>query len=462
MNTINNLYKYYFQNPFIGITVCDKDGICIDVNEIQTKIVGISKDEFVGKSLESIVSEHKLSSSATMKVLQSKSEVNMSQASASGNSYEVKAFPVYNEDNEIEYVINYLLDSTALTNYQKEVKRLEKDKIKNEELIKILSAANDGSPFVFASDIMKEKSELAKKIAPTDATVLITGPSGSGKELIANIVHDHSNRMDKPFIKLNCAALPEHLLESELFGYEPGAFTGGKKEGNAGLFEAADGGTLLFDEIGEMPMSLQAKILRVLQDQEVRRIGGDKSIKVDVRIIASTNAPLLKLIEEKKFREDLYYRLNVISIYVPGLEKRKDDIPGLSVHFLVSFNEKYNLNKTIDPEVISYLQSIDFPGNVRELHNLMERIVLQSKSNVITLDEVFMIHNRHEAIDENDSDELLTHTEEQSLKTLLDRYEKKVLKQYIRHYGKTAVIAEKLGIDRSTFTRKLNKYGLEL
>lgn len=462
MKTINDLYEHYFQNPFIGITVCDGKGICIDVNETQTMIVGIPKEEFVGNSLESIVANHKLSSSATMKVIENKSEVNMCQTSSSGNSYEVKAVPLYNENNEIEYIINYLLDSTALNNYQKEVKRLEKDKIETEEIIKTLTESVDGNSFVFASDIMKEKSELARKIAPTDATVLITGPSGSGKELVANLVHDHSNRKEKPFIKLNCAALPEHLLESELFGYEPGAFTGSKKEGNIGLFEAADGGTLLFDEIGEMPLSLQAKILRVLQDQEVRRIGGDSSITVDVRIIASTNASLLKLIEEKKFREDLYYRLNVISIYVPGLDKRKDDIPGLVIHFLAIFNERYNLKKAMEPEVINYLQSLEFPGNVRELHNLMERIVLQSKSNLITLGDVFTIHNNHEALEEDESDELLTQTEDLPLKTILDKYERKVLKQYIDRYGKTAVIAERLGIDRSTFTRKANKYGLDI
>lgn len=250
-------------------------------------------------------------------------------------------------------------------------------------------------------------------------------------------------------------------MESELFGYEPGAFTGGAPKGKAGLLEYADGGSILLDEIGEMPMQLQAKLLRVLQDQQVRRIGSTKDIKVDVRIIASTNADLKKLIAEKKFREDLYYRINIVDIKMPGLDKRREDIPLLIAHFEKRFNQKYDFNKKFSIDAINYLMGLDYCGNVRELQNIVERLIVQSSNDVITLEEAFAAMGILTIEEDGEGGrELIKVEEEMSLKKIMEQYERKILLHYKKVYGKGTVMAEKLKTDQATISRKLKKYGL--
>lgn len=225
------------------------------------------------------------------------------------------------------------------------------------------------------------------KVAPTDARVLVTGPNGSGKELVAKWLHEKSNRAEGPMVEVNCAAIPSELIESELFGHEKGAFTSAVKQ-RIGKFEQANGGTLFLDEIGDMSLSAQAKVLRALQENKISRVGGDKDIKVDVRIIAATNKDLLHEIKENRFREDLYHRLGVILIHVPPLDERKEDIPTLVDKFLKEIAEEYgNAVKKIDPKAIEYLQKLSWPGNIRELKNVVERLVILSDS-TITVDDV--------------------------------------------------------------------------
>ncbi len=234
---------------------------------------------------------------------------------------------------------------------------------------------------VGSSPVIRNLIDIIEKVARTDSTVLLLGESGTGKSLFAKTIHALSERKDKPFITINCAAIPEHLLESELFGYEKGAFTGAYAS-RKGKFELANGGTVFLDEIGDMPLSLQPKILRVIQDKEIERIGGDKTIKVDVRIIAATNRDLKKLVEEGKFREDLYYRLNVIPIYIPSLRERREDIPLLVEYFLDLYNKKHGKRVKITPEALKVMMDYEWSGNVRELENLMERLVVM-KDDVI-------------------------------------------------------------------------------
>ncbi|GAB6066562.1 sigma-54-dependent Fis family transcriptional regulator [Aquifex pyrophilus] len=235
------------------------------------------------------------------------------------------------------------------------------------------------------SKAVRRLIELVEKVAKSDSTVLLLGESGTGKSLIARTIHYESPRKEKPFVTVNCAAIPENLLEAELFGYEKGAFTGAYAP-KKGKFELANGGTIFLDEIGDMPLSLQAKILRVLQDREIERLGSEKTIKVDVRIIAATNKDLKKLVEEGKFREDLYYRLNVIPIYVPPLRERKEDIPLLIQHFLKEFNEKYGKEVYLTKEAMERLLEYDYPGNVRELSNIIEQLVILNEGKVDTTD----------------------------------------------------------------------------
>ncbi len=303
---------------------------------------------------------------------------------------------------------------------------------------------------------MLELFDLIKDIAKTNSTVLITGESGTGKELIANAIHFNSDRIKKPFVKVNCGVLAENLLESELFGHVKGAFTGAIRD-KLGRFEMANGGTIFLDEIGDISLNMQLKLLRVLQEGEFERVGGTETIKVDVRIIAATNRDLQELMRKGEFRQDLYYRLNVIPIEVPPLRERKDDIPLLVTHFLTKFNEQFNKNiDSIDDEAMQCLQEYDWPGNIRELENLVERAVVLNKTGRLTLKDFppYIVQKREPALEvEIDSD--------QSLNDLVDNFEKQIIMKALRenNFNKLRT-AEKLGIHRSTFMSKLKKYGI--
>ncbi len=266
--------------------------------------------------------------------------------------------------------------------FEKEKRKIEEEKNYLQKQLNTIMSKTGIEGIVGKSKKILETVEIVKQVAKTPATVLLTGESGVGKEIFARSIHNLSDRVDKPFIKINCAAIPEDLLESELFGYEKGAFTGAHSL-KKGKFELANGGTIFLDEIGDMPLLLQSKLLRVLQEKEIERLGGTKPIKVDVRIIAATNKDLEKMVREGTFREDLYYRLNVIHIKIPPLRERKEDIPVLIFYFLEKFNKMYGKSLTISEELVKILTEYDWPGNVRQLQNTIERMVILSKSKIL-------------------------------------------------------------------------------
>ncbi|NLM03812.1 MAG: sigma 54-interacting transcriptional regulator [Clostridiales bacterium] len=300
-----------------------------------------------------------------------------------------------------------------------------------------------------SSKIMEVK-ERTKKVANYDSTVLITGESGTGKEVFARAIHDASQRADYPFIGINCSAIPESLLESELFGYEPGAFTGASKKGKAGKMELANKGTFFLDEIGDMPLFLQAKLLRVLQDKKVTRIGGLKPKELDIRIIAATNKDLRELIKKRMFREDLYYRLNVIPIALPPLRERLDDIPILAEYFLRIYNERFQKNiKGFTSEAMAFLMSYPWPGNVRELENIVEYGINFAENDYISIEDI------------KDRFENFIYTGTKSLKEMVQEYEYQVINKYLEKFGNTdegrKKTSEILGISRATLYRKLSQ-----
>ncbi|GAB4339944.1 MAG: sigma-54 dependent transcriptional regulator [Calditrichia bacterium] len=302
---------------------------------------------------------------------------------------------------------------------------------------------------------MLELFDLVKDIAQTNSTVLIRGESGTGKELIANAIHFNSDRIKKPFVKVNCAVLAENLLESELFGHVKGAFTGAIRD-KMGRFELANGGTIFLDEIGDISPNMQLKLLRVLQEGEFERVGGTETLKVDVRILAATNRDLEAMMKSGEFRQDLYYRLNVIPIYVPPLRERKDDIPLLVTHFITKFNKQFNKNiDVIDDEAMRHLQNYNWPGNIRELENLIERAVVLNKTGKLTTKDFppYIIQEEAEPDIEIDPDRSLT--------DVVDNFEKQLILKALRenNFNKLRT-AEKLGIHRSTFMSKLKKYGI--
>ena len=302
---------------------------------------------------------------------------------------------------------------------------------------------------------MLEMFDLVKDVAKTNSTILITGESGTGKELIANAIHFNSERIKKPFVKVNCAVLVENLLESELFGHVKGAFTGAIRD-KLGRFELAHGGTIFLDEIGDISSNMQLKLLRVLQEGEFERVGGTETIKVDVRTIAATNRDLEGMMKKGDFRQDLYYRLNVIPIEVPPLRERRDDIPLLVTHFLTKFNKQFNKNiEVIEDEAMNCLQNYNWQGNIRELENILERAVVLNKTSKLTAKDFphYMIQQDTEPDIEIDSDRSLT--------DIVDVYEKRIILKALRenNFNKLRT-AEKLGIHRSTFMSKLKKFNI--
>ena len=290
---------------------------------------------------------------------------------------------------------------------------------------------------------MRNVLSIVEKVSCIDVSVLLEGESGVGKNFIAQKIHLTSNRKNEPFVEVNCGAIPESLIESELFGYEEGAFTGAKKGGKKGYFEAAGKGTILLDEISELPLNLQVKLLSVLQNLTIQRVGGSSIIKLNCRVICATNQNLQKLIAEKKFREDLYYRINVIKIAIPPLRERRGEINMLVTELLGEFNEKYNMNKEFSANMISWLNRQEWRGNIRELRNYIERILITSNENLIDVDLVGI-------------------TPPQKAVMTLDKYIEMVEGDYIvrmyEQYPSSVKLAKILGISQSTASRKISQY----
>ena len=320
--------------------------------------------------------------------------------------------------------------------------------------LKSLRHDDGDGKYVIRSKRMLEVKALALRVAQVDSTVLIHGESGVGKEMVAELIHNNGKRNKHPFIKINCASIPESLLESELFGHAPGAFTGASSKGKAGLFEAAHKGTIFMDEVGEMPLPLQSKLLRVLQEKEITRVGDRKPITVDVRIITATNRDLEAMVQEKSFRKDLFFRLNVVPVHVPPLRERHEAIVPLIYHFLGKYNKRFGFSRQLDPEVVDMLTGYAWPGNVRELENVIERMVVVTAGEVIGAGEV------PETIRRPASSQVLPKLSGRSLREILDEVEAAAIGEALKTHGSTRKAAQALGINQSTVVRKATRYGL--
>lgn len=438
----NDKGTLFFENPFLGITIADSQGVVLRVNQSHSRITGMS--DWVGKNFHDMVRDGSVSESATLNVLETRQEVTIRQRLSNNKNFLVHAFPVFeNDDTQLRYIVSFLLDVSEIQCLKKEIDRV------GSRISRLLLI--EENRIIYQSKQMQEIIDCAHTVANSDATVLITGESGVGKEAIAALIHENSARKNNPFIKINCNAIPESLMESELFGYEPGTFTGGNKQGKRGILEKANSGTIFLDEIGDMPLNLQVKLLRVLQEHEIRRLGGHQDIKIDIRVVAATNASLLDMIRSKKFRLDLYYRLNVIPINIPNLQDRKEDIPILANYFLSMFNEKYDREKKLAPCALQRLMSTRFEGNVRHLRNIIERLVLLSPKESISLADVEKIVPEEAAFLEPKEEGLVQnqHGEDQEAEKLRDLYEK---------HKSSYKIAKLLNMNQSTIWRKLKKY----
>ncbi len=423
-------------NLYTGIYFTDNKGTTIYVNKTFEDISLIDKKELLGKTLQELVKEQYFTASATLLVLKTQQEAAVSYTTSTNRKLLAKGKPIFDKNHKLQWVVNTVYDLSEVS-YRGHLD-LSKDKT-------ILSDKD----IVAYSKEMISIIDFALNIAKVDSTVLITGESGVGKEVIATLIHKASNRKNKKLIKVNCAAIPESLIETELFGYEKGAFTGANTTGKIGLFEAANGGTIFLDEISELPFSAQAKLLSVLQDGQFMKVGSIKPIKTNVRIIAATNQNLQTLMEKNKFRKDLYYRLNVIAIHIPPLRKRIDDIEPLILYTKDRINKKYGLNKIISKSLINKLKVLPWYGNVRELENFIERILVSSKENIITENNISAFHSA-------DKNKLT------NLKELLCEYEKTIIQKALEENKTTRQLAKYLGISQASIVRKLKKYHLTI
>jgi PAS domain S-box-containing protein len=441
-----------------GIFIADAEGFCIKVNKAYERITGLSRTELIGKNLRWLVSNGYYSESTTLIVKETKKPITILQTLKNGKKILCTGNPILDNYGNLIKVVTNVRDITELTNIYDQLRKTERLKDKYEKEIQHLRKEQ-----LEAADIIAESPSMIEiisdiyKVARVDSSVLILGESGVGKEIIAKLLHKNSKRKEGPFIKINCAAIPHSLLESELFGYEEGAFTGAKKSGKPGVFELADKGTLFLDEIAEIPLELQPTLLRVLQDREIRRIASVKPIKIDSRLVFATNRNLEEMVKEGDFREDLYYRINVVPIIIPPLRERKEDIRPLIFKFLDDFRKKYNIEKTISEAALEKLVNYYWPGNIRELRNVIERLVVVTNQMVISSEHIpsKIINNQYGKGNSN-------HIKIIPLNEAVENVERDLIWKALRLHKTTRKAAKALGISQSTIVRKCKILGIDI
>ncbi|MCM3115009.1 sigma 54-interacting transcriptional regulator [Neobacillus sp. MER 74] len=410
--------------------------------------------ELIGKNILELEDQGLFTPSVTRLVLEKGKKVSVVQETKTGRKILAVGNPVFNDQNELDRIIIASRDITETTRLKSELQEMKKiSEQYKKELDDFKSKDRFLKKLIYCSPKMEKVINQAKKIADFSSTVLLNGESGVGKEVIAQAIHQLGRRQAKPFLKLNCGAIPESLLESELFGYSKGSFTGADKNGKEGYFKQADGGILFLDEIGEMPIHLQVKLLRVLQEQEVIPIGSTTPIKVNVQIIAATNKKLEKMVEEGTFREDLFYRLNVIPIHIPPLRERTEDISLLAFHFLQQLNERYDRNYHLTPDAINVLEFYPWPGNVRELQNIIERLVVTAEHP--SIDAEFVSQFLSTGLEHKKMKPVFTRVI--PLQEAIDHVEEQLIVMAMNQYKTTTKAAKALGISQSSVSRKYQK-----
>jgi len=435
------------ESSYDGLHILDKNGNTLYINEACVRIEGVDIEEMFSKDIRSLVEAGVYSQSVTLMVLETKESHTIRQTTKNGNEVLVTGTPIFDDDGEVEMVIVNSRDVTDLNTLRRNLSaskyQLDDLKLEHKRFYEVIANSTQ----------MQRILSTALYISRVDSTVLLTGESGVGKGVLARFIHDNGPRAEKPFIKVDCSSIPENLLESELFGYEKGAFTGASQSGKIGLLEMAEGGTVFLDEIGEMPMSMQPKIMRAIQDLEIQPVGSKTIKKLDVRFIAATNIDLREAIEKKEFREDLYYRLNVIPIEVPPLRERKEDIPALINQMINRINAMYYFRKKLSSEAMSQLIQYPWPGNVRQLENTVERILVSTESDLVQVKDLPSEIVRWKPDSENSIDIYNT-----SYKDLLAAYDKRILQTAIEQEGSIPKAAKVLGVDATTIRRKLAKF----
>ncbi len=434
-----------------AIVYVNKDGYIEILSKPYAEFLGVDREAAIGKHVREVIENTRMDIVIETGI----SEIAQVQE-IKGKKMIATRIPVFVNDKVVGAVGKVLFkDVDELNSLYMKINKIEKElNLYKDEFKKVNKAKYALDSIISISKSMESLKELTKRAAKTNSNVLILGESGTGKELFAHAIHNNSRRIDAPFIKVNCGAIPYELLESELFGYEEGSFTGARKGGKIGKFKAADGGTIFLDEIGDLPMNMQVKLLRVLQDKEIERIGSNFSEKIDVRVIAATNKDLEKMVSEGMFRLDLYYRLNVVSIKIPPLRERKEDIPILSRHLVdkISRGENIRVDKISD-NTLEYLKNYDWPGNVRELENILERAIN-------FLEEETIIKPEHLP---SKITGMTRNKQMKSLKSILEEVEKQsIIDSLIISNGNKTLAANALDISRTSLYEKISKYNIDM
>lgn len=453
MNYYKNIVSQILKMTSDGFIITDTEGNVREINKQYADFFGKSRSEIIGKSILNIIPNSKMIDIVKHKFSEEDAVHKYIDGEAKGNSVIVSRSYVEDEDGnvvagvaQVKFKVQTLAVAKKLMNEYEELEYYREEFQNQNRVDNII-----GSDAKFR-EIVKE----CLKVAKTDIPVLLTGETGTGKEVMAKALHTNSLRYDKPFVSINCAAIPFELLESELFGYMDGAFTGAKRGGKKGKFQLANGGTIFLDEIGDMPSSMQAKLLRVLQEKEIEPLGSEKSIPLDVRVVAATRQDLEAKMKDGSFREDLYYRLSVFNIHIPPLRERGGDSLELAEFFLDELNHKYKTYKTFSKAVKAYFLKYQWPGNVREVNNVVQSAYAISTENIIDINDIpaRMLQQEKPAINLDKN--------KKSLGQMVDDYEKEVILELLKkHKGNCLEAAKEAGIHKSNFYRKLQKYGIK-
>ncbi len=452
ISTINignnaDILKDIIETSFDGIYITDAEANTVLINKSYETISGLKREELIGKNMRDLVAAGVFSISGTLLCLEHKKAITLEQVFKTNKKAVITSQPTFDSDGNIVMIVTNVRDMTEISKLQNKLKENELNNLKIKSILEQFYKRKCFSKnFVSIDEKSVSVLKLAKRVAATDVIVTILGETGVGKELMAEYIYKNSKRSSEVFLKLNCAELNPSLIESELFGYEKGTFTGGNKNGKLGFFEMANGGTLFLDEIGELELNMQVKLLRVLQEQEIRRLGSTSPVKINVRIIVATNKNLAELVEQGKFRKDLYYRLEAFQIIVPPLRDRKKDIVPLAELFLKKLNDKYQTQKYFSEESLNVLKSYNYPGNIRELKNIIERSYIVS-DNLLEFDNLNSKQEKNLDFSIN-------------LKEKLEEIECQYIKSAFEKYQNIRKAAESLQMDSTTYFRKKQKYNI--
>jgi PAS domain S-box-containing protein len=443
-------------SSYDGLWICDYEGKVIRINSASEHINDIRAEQVLGKKMEDVVKEGLIDRSVTLEVLKARTAITIIQKLKNGKQILVTGNPFFDDRGEISLVVVNERDITELDSLRNELEESRAlARRYRSELSQIMSKKDLLSQIVIRNEAMQQALDRAMKVAQVDSTVLIQGESGVGKGLFARLIHRASKRKNGPFIRVDCGAIPESLIESELFGYEDGAFTGARAKGKPGHFEIAEGGTLFLDEIGDLPLNVQVKLLRFLEGNEVVRVGGTAARKINTRVISASNQDLEEMVSRGKFRKDLFFRLNVIPLSIPPLRERTDEIPALLNFFLKQCNEKCSADKSILPRAVDRLCHYSFPGNIRELTNIVEQLVVLTPEKQIDLKDL----PSHILRDKSKANPRLS-GDEWDLPKSVARLEREMISRALKVYGSQRKAAGPLNIDQSTLARKAKRYGI--